>query len=301
MANCSAKLLSLFCLLILLSLQANARNSLFFSKVARETATAAADNRKSYYTTNTYDEETQFPTKEEPALVKSQEREPTFIPQTAQNGYGLYGHDKGIFPTYTITAATSEQPYTATDLPYKTHFEEPLNMADGVTNLQERQPTFIPKATQKSYGVYSHDTSLFTPSTTTTTAANELPYTTTNFPYKTQFQNPINEAYNTNLNNDNNNIYKHDKNSYDYSKQPQQQGMSDTRFLENGRYFYDINAEKNVPDYGHPSSRRNDYNDDNDDVSRYHGNSEKFNSYKNHNGMRWYQNQEEEEDFEFEP
>ncbi|XP_020268540.1 protein E6-like [Asparagus officinalis] len=39
-----------------------------------------------------------------------------------------------------------------------------------------------------------------------------------------------------------------------YDKQQQQYGMSDTRLLENGKYFYDVNAERygkgNTEEYG---------------------------------------------------
>ncbi|XP_058198541.1 protein E6-like [Rhododendron vialii] len=142
---------------------------------------------------------------------------------------------------------------------------------------------------------------------TTTTATSGTPYTANNLPYKTE----SGESYpTTTINEDNNNYYNkeayvsdpHEGMSHDTrfmdrgytttaatssnngggrNYNPQQQGMSDTRFLENGRYYYDINSEENYRN-GYQNSRRVNHNN-----RGYYGNY-------NGNSMEGYQNQDDQ-------
>ena len=88
----------LFTTLLLFSLQINARDSQFFSKV-------------NHFTSNNNNfKETEFPNKQE---------EPAFIPET-ENGYGLYGHETGQNTPDTAAGATTTTAYR----PYKTEAGE---------------------------------------------------------------------------------------------------------------------------------------------------------------------------------
>ncbi|KAJ8549535.1 hypothetical protein K7X08_033242 [Anisodus acutangulus] len=73
---------------------------------------------------------------------------------------------------------------------------------------KEQEPNFMPENENGAYGLYGHD-SVSTPV--------------------------------TNINNPN-------VNNLPNSKVHQQQGMSDTRLLGNGKFYYDINAEKHARD-----------------------------------------------------
>ncbi|XP_071714779.1 uncharacterized protein [Rutidosis leptorrhynchoides] len=134
---------------------------------------------------------------------------------------------------------------------------------------QQQDLNFIPQSQQdtgNSYGLYGHESGQLAPSTTTTTNNNNIPtITATRLPanlpenynpvsYTTpihsstqelpeEFKDPQPFNYNENGN------YGNDENMYNYEKQevatnggnmynPEKQGMSDTRFMENGKYKY---------------------------------------------------------------
>ncbi|KAE7995754.1 hypothetical protein FH972_000523 [Carpinus fangiana] len=257
----------LFLLTLFFSMQIHARESQFFSK----------------FTNNNAKETPLIPNKEE--TTTKQNQEPTFIPET-QGGYGLYGHESGQFPPTTTTPThVNAAPYTTkpTRLPYKNEFddEESLNK-----------------------------------------------YLNTNDDHNNNNNENKNYYYNTNGNKNKN--YYFDKNTYDanqyggfgdtklttergYSTMANQnnynerQGMSDTRFMENGKYYYDINGEKYNPNQyrnskGTVASRNWDGNKGYyGNKGGYYGNNE--NSFEHSNSMEGYQNEEEfqEEQNEFEP
>ncbi|GFS46337.1 hypothetical protein Acr_00g0101550 [Actinidia rufa] len=173
------------------------------------------------------------------------------------------------------------------------------NKEQGYVTKQEQEPSFIPD-TQNGYGIYGHESGQFPPTTTKTTTA--LPYTTPNnnnnnyyYHNEAYVSDPqgmsdtrfIGKAYTTtaaaaNNNNDNNNYYNGANNYYNTQQQPnnyyntQKQGMSDTRYLENGKYYYDGNVKG--------------YN-----KKGYYGNFNE-NSYEQYqNSMEGYQQQNQEE------
>ncbi|KAG5516953.1 hypothetical protein RHGRI_037628 [Rhododendron griersonianum] len=192
---------------------------------------------------------------------------------------------------YTTTAAaktTSGPPYTTTTSSNNNNYykNEAVNDPQGVS-----------------------DTRFMDRSYTTTTATSGTPYTATNLPYKTE----SGESYpTTTINDDNNNNNYYNKEAYvsdphegmshdtrfmdrgytttaaasnnnggGRNYNTQQQGMSDTRFLENGRYYYDINSEENYRN-GYQNSRRVNHNN-----RGYYGNY-------NGNSMEGYQNQDDQ-------
>ncbi|GMH19533.1 hypothetical protein Nepgr_021374 [Nepenthes gracilis] len=278
MANFSAKFLSLFLPTLLLSLQANARDSQFFSKVTRESTRTVPTTGDGYFDGSKNVQESQVPTKEDATLNKLEEQQPSFIPQTTQNGYGLYGHETGLFPPSTTDTATTnayEQQNTAANLPHKAQFDEPLNNAyvTTTTTTDNRLKNNDNLYNMDSFETKQHDS-------------------TNSFYYKKNGGG----NYSPQLQGD------EFGNNYNYNeRQQQQQGLSDTRFLDNGKYYPDIDAENNVgKNYGYSNARRNDYYSGNVN-GYYHGDRAKFNSNPYDNGMhQGYQNREEEE-FDFRP
>ena len=102
---------------------------------------------------------------------------------------------------------------------------------------QDEEPSFIPQ-TGNGHGLYGRDKNQYSPTTTTNNAYDmyaNLPgktsteeYSSGSYKYK-EFNTDSNNNNNYNYNNNNNNNWsKHEK-----------QGMSDTRFLENGKYYKD--------------------------------------------------------------
>ncbi|XP_024992662.1 protein E6-like [Cynara cardunculus var. scolymus] len=83
------------------------------------------------------------------------------------------------------------------------------------------------------------------------------------------------EMYNSQKQGSNGNMYNTEK-----------QGMSDTRFLESGKYYYDLNSE-NLNANANMNSRGFQYNN-----KGYYGNND-VNSYERYNSNGGYQNQDE--------
>lgn len=157
----------------------------------------------------------QFPTKEEAVKYN---QEPTFVPQT-QTGYGLYGHEttevSPSTPTNTgVHYATN--PTTTTPTSFEPTTTTPTTFEPYKTQLEEEEEPFKQYENQNKY-------------------------------YKKDY--PGTQAYNNKNNYYNNNNYN-GGNKYNVERQ----GMSDTRFMEKGKYFYDVNSEKkydqNVNQYG---------------------------------------------------
>ncbi|KAK6149945.1 hypothetical protein DH2020_017470 [Rehmannia glutinosa] len=263
----SAKQFSLFLLLISL-LSTHARDSQFFNKIPS--------------TNNNNNEQEQ------------QQQQPNFLPEN-ENGYGLYGHESGQLPP----SATTGEPTTTT--PFTGAFDQPAHK-------------YLPK----NYNPVAYVTKPDDVNDSNTLAEEKSystnPNTNTNTNYYNGAQNYYNgqqeeyRSYPTTTNN-NNNYYNHNVGMSDtrfrggaavssreryggesngFGFQPQ--GISDTRALENGKYFYDVSTEKYSNNHPYESLRG-------DNNRNYNGNSEnngyEFNS---ENSMGGYQNQEFEDE-----
>lgn len=81
----------------------------------------------------------------------------------------------------------------------------------------------------------------------------------------------------------------------------QRQGMSDTRFLENGKYFYDVNLEKSTFNPNDVNTREFGYDNNNNNMNmnnyEYNSNQNYAGFQNNHNHNQFQNFQEEEEDF----
>ncbi|TKY71736.1 E6 protein [Spatholobus suberectus] len=263
MAPSSNYISFLFLATLLLPLQITARDSQFFSKVT--------------HFNNNNVKETELPNKEAPETNKP-EQQPAFIPET-ENSYGLYGHDESNqLPSTTPTTTTTSYH------PYKTEFED--------TNKYSNNKYFNNEAynNKKYYNKDAYGGNQYKLSDTKYT---EEGYN--NNKYYNSYQNDNQKYYhnndaangkyyynNHNNYNANNNRYSYNTNAANNRYNGEKQGMSDTRFLEGGKYFHDIYAEKyNPTNYGDSSRGVN--------TNNWYNN----NRGGNYNG---YQNQEEFED-----
>lgn len=159
--------------------------------------------------------------------------------------------------------------------------EQQLQQQETFTNSEQQatltkvdEPNFIPETTKNGYGLYGHETGQLPPSatTTTTTVPEESLYSSyeqyknnggngyyySKDSYVTEDDNKgaqfSNRYTSTAALNDRKTFYS-GGNSYGNVKR---QGMSDTRFVENGKYFYDTaNEEKYYPNYRYDKSSMN--------------------------------------------
>ncbi|KAF9683603.1 hypothetical protein SADUNF_Sadunf04G0031100 [Salix dunnii] len=227
----SPKLIS-FLFLAIFSSQIHARESQFFSKVSATTATPST----TAINYNNVQDKT-LPSKEEESLNK-RELDPAFIPDT-QNGYGLYGQESSQFPTTTklVNAphtTTTYQPYKTQTQTQETYTNYPTDTTTTTTDNYYNKNAY--EEQQQNFG----ETSL-----------QESEYTTTGNQNNNKYYNGANSY-------SNNNEYYNGANSY---KNDEKQGMSDTRYLENGKYYYDLNNENsNYYLNQYQQSSRNNYN-----------------------------------------
>uniref|UniRef100_A0A2P2IQJ6 Protein E6-like n=1 Tax=Rhizophora mucronata TaxID=61149 RepID=A0A2P2IQJ6_RHIMU len=178
------------------------------------------------------------------------------------------------------------------------------NNVNNANKEEDQQPSFLPET--QSYGLYGQESSEL--------PANKLGnarYTTSS--YVPSYKSETN-GYNTNYYNNNNNRYN---NNNAYEEQPEKlgetslqetgyygtmsnqnnyytgangysntgkQGMSDTRYLENGKYFYDLDNEKNYyQNYQNQARNPEGYYRASGNGYQYNGNSGR---YQNHNDFQ---------------
>ena len=284
----------------------DARESQFFSKV-----TNTNNNNNNVVTV----QETQSTKKQETQVnnlnkQETQETQPTFIPN--ENGYGLYDHGTGQLPpeATTTTTTTQESLYSDPNSKFNNNMNK-YNEKYNNNNYYEEQ--------------YNNNNN-----------------------YEGQYNNNNYEGQYNNNNNNNNNYYKKDSyvteaeeeqlsgsrlqqtdnyatmkgqnnyytggNRYSSNNGFKQEGMSDTRFLENGKYYHDVNnEEKYYPQYNQATKVDTTYQYQNrgnfgnrNNVNEYSNYANDMNYNKNnYNNNGYYQNNNEEEfqetQNEFEP
>ncbi|XP_065880154.1 protein E6 [Euphorbia lathyris] len=201
-----------------------------------------------------------IPAKDE--TFNKQEQDPSFMQET-QNAYGLYGQEQestqSQFPTTTKLAGktpTSETP-TTTYTPYKSQTQE------GYTNYPN---------SNSNNNYYSNEQ--FSDNA-----------------YGEQQQNSGESNYAADLGNQN---YKKN-NYYGYNngnKNVERQGMSDTRFMENGKYYYP-NQNNYYPTQN--QNRNQNQNSRSNYDSRAYNTNNNENTYEFDNSMENFQNQNQGE------
>ncbi|GMJ13079.1 hypothetical protein like AT1G03820 [Hibiscus trionum] len=117
-------------------------------------------------------------------------------------------------------------------------------------------PTDIGTSQDPYYGLYGHGSGMFPPAEEGVTTSNTPTTTTSTFEndlfaeeladerYETGYEkNNNNNGYTTSNYNNNNNNY----NDNGYETETERQGMSDTRFVEGGKYYYNVKKENYYP------------------------------------------------------
>ncbi|KAJ6402120.1 hypothetical protein OIU84_014242 [Salix udensis] len=290
----SPKLIS-FLFLAIFSVQIHARESQFFSKVSATTATPST-TAVNY---NNVQDKT-LPSKAEESLNK-QEVDPAFIPDT-QNGYGLYGQESSQFPTTTKLAnaphtTTTYQPYKTQTQTQETYTNYPADTTTTTTTdnyynknaYGEQQQNFGETSLQESeytrMGNQNNKNKYYNGANSYNNNNNEYNNGANSYNNNNEYSNGANNY------NNNNNEYNNGANSY---KNDEKQGMSDTRYLENGKYYYDLNNENsNYYPNQYQQSSRNNYN-----TRGYYNNNNNGNSkyeYSN-NSMQKYDSQDDFEE-----
>ncbi|KAI3741697.1 hypothetical protein L1987_59371 [Smallanthus sonchifolius] len=174
-------------------------------------------------------------------------------------------------------------------------------------NTIQQQPDFVPQSQDSSYGLYGHESGQLPPSTTTTNLPANLPENYNPVAYTTpihsstqdipdEFKDP--QAYQYNGENKMYNSQEQEEfmgtnggNMYNSEKQ----GMSDTRFLENGRYYYAGNNGYKSQKQGFEDARfmetengGNMYNSEKHvENGRYNQGEEMYNSQRQGMGTRY--------------
>ncbi|XP_047970231.1 protein E6 [Salvia hispanica] len=232
--------LSLFLLLSLFSsLHTHARESQFFNKIPSTTTTT---------TTNTQ--------------VPTNQQDPTFLPDN-DNSYGLYGHESGLNPPSTTTATAEEEfkqtpnkylPKNYNPVAYVTQPESDLN--DSPASFT-KQRTFSTNPNNNNNNYYNADQNSF---------YNQQQQEQEQEQEQTEFKSYRNPASN------NNNFYYNGGSSFNSQPQGQDsafqpQGMSDTRVMANGKFYYDTNSESYSSNHPYETMRgarpQNEFNNRN--------------------------------------
>lgn len=287
-----SKLISfLFLTTLSFSLHIHARDSQFFSKVT-------------HVNNNLNDRQVLNPNNNEQPLNKPpQQQQPVFIPET-DNSYGLYGHESGLHPPTTTTSNNVvPNTYQSQDENnnYFTTFQK-----DSYTNNKYPNEISDTKLTQTSYNNNNNNNYDKYYYNNNKYASNEL--TNTKFPEEgyNSMENQNNKYYyNNNVAANDKYYFKTNGASNNNYNNVERQGMSDTRAMEGGKYFYDVNSEKYNPALFNGDSSKGVVNSENwYNKNGYFGNNNNVNTYENNkNSRNGYQNQEEFESDqeEFEP
>nr|XP_043621105.1 protein E6 [Erigeron canadensis] len=293
-----------FLLLTLTSTTIHARESQFFAKVSNTPKDSLPLNNNNNNNPQ----------------INTNQQDPTFVPQTEGSGFGLYGHESGqLPPADTTTITTTRLPanlpanynpvaYTTPihsstqDIPNEYNYEPQAfnnnNNNNGETKMyssqSQDQDEFMDNgkyyyAPENTYNSNNFDDAKFMETENGGNMYN-IPKQGENDMYNPQSQGNLGEEAKYVATNNNNNMYNI----------PGKQGMSDTRFLENGKYYYDLDSERlNVNNNANMNSRgvRNGfetqgYYSDNQNPQGYYDNSQNSYDRYNTNGGGGYQNQE---------
>ncbi|KAK6133495.1 hypothetical protein DH2020_032788 [Rehmannia glutinosa] len=284
MAFC-AKHFPLFLLFILSSsLHTHARDSQLFNKIP---------------TTNNNINDDVVPYSNNNNNQQPEQEQPNFLPEN-ENGYGLYGHNSGQLPpsaAATTTTAESKQPlpkYLPKNYNPVAYVTEPEDTGDVTTKFaEEKSFTSNPENDKNYYG--SARNYYNTPQEESELSEYRNNHATTN---------DRNSYYingGSSFNSGGGDALSGRENYFNYggagaggggNRRFQPQGMSDTRSLENGKYFYDVNTEMYSSNHPYESLRRvrarNEYNNGN-----YYGNGENEYGFNGVNSMGGYRNQDE--------
>ncbi|XP_056847541.1 protein E6-like [Raphanus sativus] len=264
-----------FTTLVLLSTQINARDSNFFGKFHRESSKDQSPNNVlPLKTSQKTTVEESFPNK------KDQEQDPTFVPES-ENGYGLYGHEttynnnKEEFNNNKYDEKFNGETFSTprlseTEESYNNYDEKYPKKTESYDNKEEFNQKYDENVKEESFSENNED--------------------------KRSFYNS--NAYGTELERET--PYK------GYSHNMERQGMSDTRFMEKGNYYYDLYNDRNHGHFyrkPHQKSPAGYYSsqatENNYDQSYNNYNNEEEKSFKDPYNSKWEKNMMNEQPEEF--
>ncbi|KAI3800850.1 hypothetical protein L1987_28949 [Smallanthus sonchifolius] len=236
--------------------------------------------------------------------LNTNQQQPDFIPQSQDSSYGLYGHESGQLPPSTTTnnlPANLPENYNpvAYTTPIHSSTQDIHNEYNGENKMynSQEQEEFMGTNGGNMYnsekqgmsdtrflenGRYKSQKQGFEDARFMETEDGGNMYNSEKQVENGRY-NQGEEMYNTRYGTSNNaNMYNTEK-----------QGMSDTRFLDNGKYFYDVNME-NLNSNANMNTRgfnsRNEYN-----TQGYYGNNGKsYDRYNSNFNGGGYQNQEDQ-------
>ncbi|XVF32198.1 hypothetical protein REPUB_Repub17cG0061400 [Reevesia pubescens] len=171
--------------------------------------------------------------------------------------YGLYGQGSGMFPLAKETVSTSNTPTTGTTFENDILAEE---LADENYEMSYEKNNY----NNKGYTTGNHNNN------GDTTSNYNNGYTSSNYNNGYSLSNYNDNGYNNNYNNN--------------GHETERQGMSDTRFAEGGKYYYNVKNENYYPNGYESSGKETKKNEG------YYGNTENSNEFSS---MEEIQNKEE--------
>lgn len=145
-------------------------------------------------------------------------------------------------------------------------------------------PTSDEPESSNGYGLYGHNSERFLPSTTSAAATSTRAGRSENEMLKEDFNEDVSNSYGNNNYNAKGYSYNngYTGNFYNNGYRREKQGMSDTRFMENGRYYYNLKNE-DVYQNGYEQERMSGTN------GGYYGNNDNPNEF---DSMEEYERQE---------
>ncbi|KFK44714.1 hypothetical protein AALP_AA1G293300 [Arabis alpina] len=308
-----------FTALVLLSTQIHARESYFFGKFHRENAPKDTNPNNVHpleTSEKTTVEEQSIPNKNE------QEQDPSFVPES-ENGYGLYGHET----TYNDNKEEFNKNNKYDEKVNGETFSTP-SLSETEESYNNKYDEQYPKKTEQSFDRNGYNNDVFTnnnkyeekyPKKTEQRYENNV-YNNEEFNNnnKKYDENVKEESYSEN-NEDKGNFYN--SNAYGteleretpykgYSHNLEKQGMSDTRFMEKGNYYYDLYNDRNHGHYykkshqkspsGYYTSPTTDNNNNYEQAYSYNNNNnEEEKTFKDTYNSKWEKNMMNEQPEEF--
>ncbi|OMO57030.1 protein E6-like protein [Corchorus olitorius] len=244
-----AKHITFFFLVVLLSssVQIQARQSKFFSKIFHLGAKISP--------------QLETPTPSPLAAAAPAPAPLSGAPESQDPYYGLYGHGQGtgLFPPAKETGFSSSSNNIPTTT---TTFEDDL-LAEELAADDEKYETG-----------YAYEKNNYNNNGYTTSSSNY------NHGYNTNYDtNGYGNGYSSGNYNNGQTLSNYNNNEYETERQ----GMSDTRFVEGGKYYYDVKNENYYLNNGYESGKGTTENEG------YFGNAENSNEF---NSMEEFQNKE---------
>ncbi|KAL1537844.1 protein E6-like [Salvia divinorum] len=259
--------LSIFLLLTLFSsLHTHARDSQLFNKIPSTTTTNTNTN------TNTNN-----------VVVPTSQQDPSFLPEN-ENSYGLYDHETGQNPPSTSAATEYKQPlnkYLPKNYNPVAYVTQPESDDGTAAFTEERTFTTNPdnnNVNRNSY--YSGEENYYNNQQQLDEAEFRSYPTTTANNRDTGVSNLYYSGGGSSFNSGP--AFRNRPSTF------QPQGMSDTRHLENGKYFYDLNSEKYSSNHPYETLKAARPQNEFDSRNFYGNNAYEF------NGDNGYQNSEDQ-------